>query len=428
MRALPLLVASALLAVSVGPLAGCLEPPGVGRAADPSKVPGQAPWGSATSNAELEKKVHLLEDILDGKLTPVDLPKRVEKDWPDMSPEERQQSLEGITQLMEDMQSAGKAGQAIAPGPDRDMALAQLYFSERRFIEAATLLSKILDVNPIYPGARNLLARCFFFLQNRDRTIVELEYVLTNPEQQKDREEVLDALFLMGAAVAESPGMSRANMEKGKNAWETYLKLAPDSPQRQHIERGLEEISAGLRGEGRLAQPLVPTASEADGAAAGDVRGGPAQPAPMGPSGGAAPAARVSRASQLPANATPAERLVAEGLDALESKDLVGAEQKLTEALAGNPPAALMNEARVGLGRVYVQSGRIDEALRTFGEVIKVAPDFMPAWHYLGMAHMMSNDPAQAVQSWQKILDKDPEYARRFKLDQRIEVAKRMSR
>lgn len=425
MRALPLLVVSA---VAVASLAGCLEPPGVGRAADPTRAPGQAPWGSATSNAELEKKVHLLEDILDGKLKPVDLPKRVEKDWPDMSPEERQRSLEGITQLMEDLQQSGRAGAAIPPGPDRDMALAQLYFSERRFIEAATLLSKILDANPTYPGARNLLARCFFFLQNRDRTIVELEYVLTHPEQQKDRDEVLDALFLMGAAVAETPGMSRENLEKGKNAWETYLKLAPDSPQRPHIERGIEEIGAGLRGEGRLAQPLVPTSSDSASASAGDVRGGPAQPAPMGPGSGDAPAQKVSRVAQLAADASPAERLVAEGLDALEAKDLVAAEKKLTEALATNPPPLLMNEARVGIGRIYVQSGRIDEALRTFGEVIKVAPDFMPAWHYLGMAHMMSNDPAQAVQSWQKILDKDPEYARRYRLDQRIEVAKRMSR
>ena len=62
-----------------------------------------------------------------------------------------------------------------------------------------------------------------------------------------------------------------------------------------------------------------------------------------------------------------------------------------------------------------------------FGEVIKVDPDYMPAWHYLGMAQMMSGDPEQAVKAWQKILDKDPAYAKQFKLDQRIEVAKRMA-
>jgi tetratricopeptide (TPR) repeat protein len=422
-----LLPAAALLALLVAG-AGCLEPPGVGRAADPTKAPGQAPWGSATSNAELEKKMKLLEDILDGKLQPVDLPKRTERDWPDLTPDQRRKSLEGITQLMEDLQKSGRAGKAVAAGPDREMARAQLYFSERRFIEAATILSKILDANPIYPDARNLLARCFFFLQNRDRTIVELEYILTNPEQQKDREEVLGALFLLGAAVAETPGMSRENMQKGEKAWETYLKLAPDSPQRDHIERGLVEIRAGLAGQGRLAQPLVPTSAEADGEAPANVMGGPAQPAPMGPGASGEPATKVKRTAQLGEGATAAERALAEGLDALEARDLATAEQRLNDALAASPSARDAAEARVGLGRVFVQSGRIDEALRAFGEVIRVDPDFMPAWHYLGMAHMMGGDAAQAVQSWQKIVDKDPEYARRFKLDQRIEAARRMGR
>ena len=55
-------------------------------------------------------------------------------------------------------------------------------------------------------------------LATLDRTLEELTFVLNNPEQQKDRGEVLDALFLMGAAVAETPGMSRENLEKGKGA------------------------------------------------------------------------------------------------------------------------------------------------------------------------------------------------------------------
>ena len=78
MRAFALFSIVVVIAVT----AGCLEPPGVGRAADPSKADGPAPWGSATSNEEMEKKVKLLEDILDGKVLAADLPKRVEKDWP----------------------------------------------------------------------------------------------------------------------------------------------------------------------------------------------------------------------------------------------------------------------------------------------------------------------------------------------------------
>jgi tetratricopeptide (TPR) repeat protein len=407
-------------------VAGCLDQPGVGRAASPGSAPGPAPWGSATSNDEMQKKVKMLEDILDGRLTLVDLQARVERDYGAMKPEDREKTMAPLKDLLEARQKSGKIGEKIPPGPDRDMAFAQLYFSERRFIEAGTILSKILDVNPVYPEARNLLARCFFFLGNRDRTLQELEFILQHPEQQKDKDEVLDALFLIGAAVAESPGISREGLEKGKNAWETYLKMAPESPQRANVENGLKEIEAGLRGEGRLAQPLTPVASEGGGQAPRNVMGGSRSfngPAPMGPGTAGAPAPRESRVAALGADATPYDRALATGLDALESRDLANAEKSLKEAngLKPNQP-----EVQTALGRVFVQSGRFPDALRTFGEVIKANPNYMPAWHYNGMAHMMSGSPKEAVKSWETILEKDPAYAKQYKLDQRIEVARRM--
>lgn len=423
-RSAPLLLALCLSANSA-----CLEPPGVGRAADPAKAPGPAPWGSATSNAELEKKKALLDDILDGKITPETIATRIQQDWPDLTDEQRKRSLVSVTQLLEDQAKSGRAGQRVPEGADRNMAVAQLYFSERRFIEASTILSAVLDNNPVYPSARNLLARCFFFLGNRDRTIVELEYVLSSPEHQKDQGEMLDALFLMGAAVAETPGMTRGNMQKGLGAWQTYLKLAPtDSPMIDHVQKGLVDIESGLRGEGPLAQPLVPVAAASDGGGASskDALGGGARGGGPMQGSNAAPSAQnlQRRADALPATATPVERAVAEGWDALDVKDLATAEKKLGEALVLQPanPAAL-----TGLGRVYVQSNRLDQALRSFGEAIKVAPDFMPAWHYNGMAQLLAGSPKQAVSSWEKIKDKDPSYFSQNNLAQRVEVAKRMA-
>lgn len=418
-------------AFSVVAASGCLlEPPGVGRAADPSKAPGPAPWGSATSNAELEKKLTLLNQILDGKMSVEQYNAWIAKEWPELDEKQRAKALAGVNQLFDDLNQSGKVGQKIEEGPDREMAVAQLYFSERRFIEAATILSKILDAKPTYPNARNLLARCFFFLGNRDRTIVELQFVLENPEHQKDKDEILDALFLMGAAVAETPGMSRENLQRAKGAWETYIKLAPpDSPMLQHIQKGMPDLEAGLRGEGPLAQPLVPIASEEGGDDGSDSRGalggakGNGAPAAAGgdaPTGGA-----ERRAAQLPADAPPVLRAIAEGWDALDAKDLATAEAKLTEALKLEPKNS---EALTGMGRVYVQTGRIEEALRSFGEAIKSDDSFMPAWHYNGMAHMMAGDPAQAVTSWEKIKAKDPAYFARFNLDKRVEVAKRMAK
>ncbi len=419
----------AFVVVALLASAACLEPPGVGRAADPGKAPGPAPWGSATTNQELEKKLRLLNDVLDGTVTPEHLAARMQKDWPELDDAQRKRSLTGVTQLLDDLNKSGRAGQRIEAGPDREMAVGQLYFSERRFIEAATIFSKILDAQPTYPNARNLLARCFFFLGNRDRTIEELEYVLTSPVHQQDKEEVLDALFLMGAAVAETPGMSRENLQKAKGAWDTYLKLAPaDAPMVEHVKKGMPDLEAGLRGEGPLAQPLVPIASDADGDDGRDSKGalGGARPAgpgaPMTNDANAAPAEK--RVAGLAADASPLQRAVAAGWDALDAKDLGTAEEQLNEAKKLDPRSA---EALTGLGRVYVQTGRIDEALRSFGEAIKANDSYMPAWHYNGMAHMLSGSPAQAVSSWEKIKAKDPAYFARFNLDKRIEVARRMS-
>lgn len=236
--------------------AACLEQPTAGRAADPASASGPAPWGSATTNAELEVKLVLLEEFLDAQLTPAQLAARAEKAYPSLTVEQRNQQLQSISKLMTEFQQAGHGGMKIT-GLPRDMAKAELYFAERRFIEAATSLSRILDQDAVYPGARNLLARCFFFLQNRDRTIDELEFVLRHPEQGKDKAEVLDALFLLGATVLETPGLPRELLERGKGAWEMYLQMAPDSAQRPQVEKGLEEMRAGLRGEGRLATAMT---------------------------------------------------------------------------------------------------------------------------------------------------------------------------
>jgi tetratricopeptide (TPR) repeat protein len=404
-------VCALILPAALSSLGACLEAPGVGRAADPARAPGPAPWGSATSNAELERKRALLDDILDGKLTAEGLAARLQKDWPELSADQRARSLVGVTTVLEDLTKSGRAGQPIPPGPDREMAVAQLYFSERRFIEAATILSRVLDAAPTYPQARNLLARCFFFLGNRDRTIEELEFVLSHPEQQKDRSEVLDALFLLGAAVAETPGMSRENLLKAKGAWETYLKIAPaDSPSREHVVKGLVDLEAGLRGEGPLAQPV--------GADAGnEAPVAPAAPAPSAPIG-------ERRADSLPPDATPLARAVAEGWDALDARDLPTAEQKLTAALKMNDKSA---EALTGLGRVFVQTGRSDQAVAHFDRAIALAPDYMPALHYRGMAKLMAGAPAEAVTSWEQIRAKDPAYFAKFNLEQRIAVARTMT-
>lgn len=206
---------------------------------------------------------------------------------------------------------------------------AEKLFEQQKFIESAKILSKLLDIEPRLPRARNLLARSFFFLGNPDRSFEELEFVLSH--SPVGNEESLDALFLMGAVTLEAPNLSNKNRRKGQKAWELYLKVAPQSKLREQVIAGLNQIKA------------------------------------------------------------------------LE-----------------NPQSA------TNLAREFVQKSHPEKALAIFQRVIKKYPNYMPAWHYQGMAFIMSGNPQEAILSWREVLRRDPKYAKKFKLDKRIQVAERL--
>lgn len=424
-------VATAMVLSSVA-LGGCeSEGPDVGQAAAPSKAKNmRRVMGSDVSNLELSKRVALLEDLLDGKESANTINARFEKDLKGLQGEERDARLKALQAAFNALPEQVKNGKGMPAGPERDMIMARLYYTERRFIEAAKLLSTILDQRPDFPEARNLLARSFFFLGNHDRTIQELEYRLQELEKLKgkrpltetERIEEVDAHFLIGAAVLESPGTSRKNLEKGKVAWETYLRLAPRSPSIDRVREGLEEIRAGLRGEGRLARGEVVRAASAMGGGQNVMGGQQSFGGGGGPGGPAPKEPRYEKA--LPKDATPFQVAEAKALDALLMRNPVAAEKYLRDAEQLKPGQPSI---QVGMARVLVLTGQIPEALKMYGEIIKRTPNYMPAWHYNGMAHLMSNDPKQAAESWMYILKNDPEYAKANALDRRIQVAQRMA-
>lgn len=305
----------------------CQRAPDIAPSAQPSSAKAPAPLGSTTTNAEFQKK---LEELNAKKL-----PK----------------------------------------GASSEMEYAKLYFSERRLIEASEILSQLLDKNPLYPGARNLLARCFYFLGNPDRAILELEYILTH--QEKNPDEVIDALFLLGASVLESQTYSKVQIQKAEKAWKLYLKLAPNSPHKSKIEEGLTVLSS------RLNPQLMPTK------------------------------ANVGIAK------TPREDAIA----AFNRGEILIAEKKLKEALKIYPADA---ELMTYLGRVFVQTTRPKEALVLLLEAVTKNPKHMPSRHYLGMAYMMNGEPQKAVDAWEEVQKQDPAYARQFRLEERIAIAKHM--
>ncbi len=423
-----LLVAALASATVFG---GCTtEGPDVGQAAAPSKAKNmRRVMGSDVSNLELNKRVELLQDLLDGKIGANSINARFEKDVKGLQGEEREARIKALQAAFNALPESVKNGQGMAKGPERDMIMARLYYTERRFIEAAKLLSTILDERADFPEARNLFARRFFFLGNHDRTIQELEYRLEElkslkgkrPLTETERIEEVDAHFLIGAAVLESPGTSRKNLEKGRVAWETYLRLAPRSPSIDRVREGLEEIRAGLRGEGRLARGEVVRAASAMGGGQ-NVMGGQRS---FGGGGAPGPGPKEPRFEKaLPKGATPFQISEARALDSLLMRNPVAAEKHLRDAEQLKPGQPSI---QVGMARVLVLTGQIPEALKMYGEIIKRTPDYMPAWHYNGMAHLMSNDPKRAAESWMHIMKTNPEYAKANALDRRIQVAQRMA-
>ena len=109
---------------------------------------------------------------------------------------------------------------------------------------------------------------------------------------------------------------------------------------------------------------------------------------------------------------------------ALRKRDPVGAQKALEEARG-----IFDDDVRIKLhsARVLVQQGQSAEAVKAFEALKKEQPNFMPAWHYGGMAHLMNNDPKSAAESWAHIQMKNPEYFITNGLAGRLEKAREMA-
>lgn len=313
-------VFTAALTISV---ASCHQQPHVSVAASSSALTAPAPMGSETSQGELKNRhAELLES------------------------------------------SKFKA----LPKHEQQLSEAEFYFAERRFIESARLLSPLLDENPTYPRARNLLARCFFFLGNLGRALDELDYVVVNHAQ--DLGEVLDALYLQGAAVYGSDNVSDDHRRRAIKAWEMYLKVAHDSPHKEKVSQNLEHLKH--------------------------------------------PGARKLQKSTATSGSS--------AIDAFDAGDLLVAEKLFLERVNKKADP----EGLTYLGRIYVRLQRMDESHAMLTKAVKIDSRYVAGWHYLGMANMMKQNTEGAVSAWQKVIELDPKYAQKHKLRDRILIAKGM--
>lgn len=129
----------------------------------------------------------------------------------------------------------------------------------------------------------------------------------------------------------------------------------------------------------------------------------------------------ATRLAALAPDASPQARAKANALDAFDAGNLQDAERLLTEARKNQPDD---EDLVVALGRLHVRQGRSAQARDLLSQHVKQDPKSIRAKHYLGMAYMLENEPARAIQSWQEVISLNPQYAAEFQLQQRIEAAR----
>lgn len=257
---------------------------------------------------------------------------------------------------------------------------AKLFFLRRRFIEAATLLSEVLKAEPQFVQARNWRARAIFFLGNLDLAISELDHIINNSSSNSP--DHLEALYLKGAIVYESNDSNSHRLSTGIKAWKEYLNRAETTANlRQEIDMGLRELAQRQKGE------TTPTA--------------------------------------LFDPFAPSEKLNPEKnaiFSAFKKEELLLALELCEAALK----KAYDVDISLIKARIFIKTGRIDEASDLFTQIVERNDRYAPAFHYRGMAFMMKGLIKEAISSWQKTAELDPAYAQAHNLAQRIGRAQKM--
>ena len=362
--------------------AGCQKKPNLAPAIDPLSALAPPPMGATTYNDSLKKELALLEKLLEQKVDAKILNNikdallngHKKGPWSDNSEEAYliniYLALPELVHIKQDLTANQKLWYK-----------SKFLFLRRRFIEAATLMSELLEKEPSMSVARNWRARALFFLGNPDMAIRELQKIVSQePEASPDS---LDALYLIGAITYESDDREAARIKPGIKAWNKYLKLADAEPAlSKEITASLKELEQRLKGEA----PVITQAPDI----------------------------------YVPNNSYSPQKN--EILKAFNSEELLLA-QKLCEQALGEK---YDKDLAIIKARIFIKSGRIDEAAELFKQITEKDKSYAPGFHYQGMAFMMKGQIKEAITSWEQALKLDPAYAKSHNLEQRVAVAQNM--
>ncbi len=253
---------------------------------------------------------------------------------------------------------------------------------------AETVLNKFVADNPDSVPARMMLVETLLGLGKNDRALGELG-AMAGPEQKNP------AVFLtLGDMQAR-----KQNLGAAKNAYRRATEVAPKDPA-GHLRLG-RLLWAGRDARGALAAfdqalALAPDSREAAEAKVGllmqDKRAAEA----------------LAFAKQfLAARPDDAFAHTLVGRIMMDTGDAAGAEAQLTKAvqLAPDVPAAYQF-----LGMLYIRQGKLEAGLGKYREAFAANPDNIGAGLALATLLQSSNNRAEAIKVYEKILVKNPDY------------------
>lgn len=355
-------------------LCSCQKKPALSPSADPLSAIEPPPMGATTYNDELKEELLLLDQILENRE-----PQKIES--------VKKALMKGEPGLDDKLGKIFLAMPELVHKQDlspnrKKWFKAKLFFIRRRFVEASSLMSEVIAKEPDFYEAINWQARAIFFLGNPDLAREKLESIIKKAGESSSHG--LDALYLLGAISFESNDIDEKRINSGIKAWSRYLALASPTPEmKKEIEDGLVELKKRLLGEktDSASKTLDPF---------------------------------IERTSYSPEKNSI--------LRAFAKEELLLALELAERQLKKSYDVDLVTIK----ARILLKTGRVEDAIRLYGEITKNNKQYAPGFHYQGMAFMMKGQPKDAVSSWQQVLKIDSAYALAHKLDQRIAVAQKM--
>ncbi len=267
--------------------------------------------------------------------------------------------------------------------------LARAHIMNKEPALAEALLAKHVADNPGHTQARMLLVEILLTAGKADRALSELN-AMAGTDQKNP------VIFLtMGDIYAQ-----KQNLNAAKAAYKRAVDVAPKDPA-GHVKLGrllwASKDTRGALAAFDQALTLVPDARDAAEAKVGLLMQEKRAPDAL--------AFAKQRVAAQPSDAF-AHTLLARVM--MDSGDMTGAEQLLLKAvqLAPDVPAPYQY-----LGMLYIRQGKLDAGITKYREAYAANPGNAPAGLALAMLLQMNNNRADAVGVYEKILDKNPDFA-----------------